>query len=204
MENNNSNNGGALITRLIKSLIVIIVMGIFFGLFLYEPRREIKDKNKENNENIIKTDVKILEVVDEEVLELYDRISYAVGYYCGVNIYYTNDKVTAKDIDNKLAFSMALSAMNRDGENSIDNPVNIKADDMEEKIKSILGKDYKYKNLNIKCNNSVNVESVGNASFKSNATGLVEIGNTINTLGAILTELCNDLIALKIKFFQKI
>ncbi len=57
--------------------------------------------------------------------------------------------------------------------------------------------DYKYKNLNIKCNNSVNVESVGNASFKSNATGLVEIGNTVNTLGAILTELCNDLIALK-------
>ena len=144
MENKNNNSGGALITRLIKSIIVIIVMGVFFGLFLYEPRREIKDKNKENDEEIIKTDVEILEVVDDEVVKLYETISYASSYYCGVNIYYTNDKVTSKNIDNKLAFNMALNAMIDDGENSVDNPTNIKAEDMDKKIDSILGKDYEY------------------------------------------------------------
>ena len=46
MENKNNNSGGALITRLIKSIIVIIVMGVFFGLFLYEPRREKLCKRK--------------------------------------------------------------------------------------------------------------------------------------------------------------
>lgn len=139
---NNLNNSGSLLVRLIKAFITIIVMGIFFGLFFYEPRREINNKNEKDS--VIKTDVEILEVVDEEVLDLFDTISYAVSYHCGVNIYYTNDRVTAKDIDNKLAFNMALKAMIDDGENFIDNPTNIKEEEMDKKIDSILGKDYEY------------------------------------------------------------
>lgn len=55
----------------------------------------------------------------------------------------------------------------------------------------------KYKNsYSLDCDRNMDFKSQTNASFKSKGMGLIEIGNVSQTLGAILTELCQDLSSL--------
>ena len=53
---------------------------------------------------------------------------------------------------------------------------------------------FKYNNTYaLDCDRTMDFKSQGNASFKSKGQGILDIGNTTNTLGAILKELCQDL-----------
>lgn len=54
---------------------------------------------------------------------------------------------------------------------------------------------YKNKKI-IDCKSSLECETQGNITFKSKTPALIELGNTVATLGGILSEICQDLSSL--------
>jgi len=54
-----------------------------------------------------------------------------------------------------------------------------------------------YKNKrSVNCNSTLDISAMSSISLKSKTSSLLEIGNTVATLGAILTEICQDLATL--------
>jgi len=141
-----------------KGLIIFIslVVGLLIGLggsYYYFEVIQKENKSNDNQEQVdnnkTQEQIKVLEITDVEVTKLYNNISYASGYYCGVNDYYTNEKITVDNISEKLAFAIAELQIYNDklatGQQNIFNKGDgFTAEELNKKIVSIFGKNYKY------------------------------------------------------------
>lgn len=147
MDNKKSN------TSLIIIIILILCLIVASGYILYDKvlkPEQSKNQIEDNNEKESKEEVSVenLEITDQQVTSLYEKISHASGYYCGVDDYFTDKKVESKDISNNLAFNIALMSLYEKGlkisgaNGDTNTGDDITKEQMDTEIDSIFGKDY--------------------------------------------------------------
>ena len=95
-----------------------------------------KDEDK-NEDYIIK-----LEVNDNTVVDLFNKMNNVAGHYCGVPEYYTNSKVTAASLGNEFVYELAVLNVEK-----MYGKVDITEAQFDNVVSSILGSNYKYNHI---------------------------------------------------------
>lgn len=152
MEEKKKNTG----TTFLIVLLVLALIGtsgyIVYDKFIAKEEKQESQvtKKDDEDEDKDKSEIKVLEVTDSEVQDVFKKISNGLSTYCGVDDYYKNVKVTSNDITNDLAFNIAvLQIYNDKVAQGIKNPFSAVGDaftatEVETKIASTFGKDYKF------------------------------------------------------------
>ena len=109
-------------------------------------KKEVNTEEKLEKSNKEKTgEIEVLEVIDPTVQSLYNNISRGLGYFCGVDAYYTDSKVTNSSISNQLAFSIALIQLGNSGIEIVNEGVTFTKEQINAEIYKIFGKNYRFK-----------------------------------------------------------
>ncbi len=121
----------------IMTIVVLLLMMAFASSFYLMYDNNIFSKEKKE------TEVE-LDVMSEEVTSLYDKISYGLNLYCGVNDYYTNKKVVASDISNETAFELVLTQLHEKGLYNIISGGSFRKEAVDEVLLELFGSDYTF------------------------------------------------------------
>ena len=97
-------------------------------------------KDEEENEN--KDYITKLEVNDNTVVDLFNKMNSVAGHYCGVSEYYTDSKVTAASLGNEFVYELAVSNVEK-----MYGKVDITEAQFDNVVSSILGSNYKYNHI---------------------------------------------------------
>lgn len=112
------------------------------------------ENNSKNETTKNKEQIEILEITDSQVIKLYNNISNAIGYYCDIDDYYKDEKVTVNNLSEDLALNIAIFQLYNDKKESGQGIKFYKGDsftseELNKKITEIFGKNFKYTNKDI-------------------------------------------------------
>ena len=134
-------------------LVIVLILALGYiaydkGLIFSNPssNTDISDKEdnagnkKEEDEN--KDYITKLEVNDNTVVDLFNKMNNVAGHYCGVPEYYTNSKVTAASLGNEFVYELAILNVEK-----MYGKVDITEAQFDNVVSSILGSNYKYNHI---------------------------------------------------------
>ena len=137
----------------IWALVIVLILALGYiaydkGLIFSNPssNTDISDKEdnagnkKEEDEN--KDYITKLEVNDNTVVDLFNKMNNVAGHYCGVPEYYTNSKVTAASLGNEFVYELAVLNVEK-----MYGKVDITEAQFDNVVSSILGSNYKYNHI---------------------------------------------------------
>ena len=134
----------------IWALVIVLILALGYiaydkGLIFSNPssNTDISDKEdnagnkKEEDEN--KDYITKLEVNDNTVVDLFNKMNNVAGHYCGVSEYYTDSKVTAASLGNEFVYELAVLNVEK-----MYGKVDITEAQFDNVVSSILGSNYKF------------------------------------------------------------
>lgn len=126
--------------NVIIAILLIALLGSV-GYTIYDKvlKKENTPEKELQQEKTTKETEEYLEITDQLVLDTIDKIDSALGYYCGTEKeYMKNEKVTAKDITNELAYATVMTRLMTDTNSPIP------ASQLDKAIDETFGKDYQF------------------------------------------------------------
>ena len=118
-------------------VILVVLIVAFIALYFLGKRAQKKKEEDENKDYITK-----LEVNDNTVVDLFNKMNNVAGHYCGVSEYYTDSKVTAASLGNEFVYELAVLNVEK-----MYGKVDITEAQFDNVVSSILGSNYKYNRL---------------------------------------------------------
>ena len=145
-------------TSKVTILALVIVLILALGYIAYDKglifgnsstnTTDVSDKDnnagnkKDEEENENKDYITKLEVNDNTVVDLFNKMNSVAGHYCGVSEYYTDSKVTAASLGNEFVYELAVSNVEK-----MYGKVDITEAQFDNVVSSILGSNYKYNHI---------------------------------------------------------
>lgn len=139
----------------IWALVIVLILALGYiaydkGLIFSNPSSNTDISDKDNNtgnkkdeeENENKDYITKLEVNDNTVVDLFNKMNNVAGHYCGVSEYYTNSKVTAASLGNEFVYELAVLNVEK-----MYGKVDITEAQFDNVVSSILGSNYKYNHI---------------------------------------------------------
>lgn len=138
----------------IWALVIVLILALGYiaydkGLIFSNPSTNTTDvSDKDNNagnkkdEDENKDYITKLEVNDNTVVDLFNKMNNAAGHYCGVSEYYTDSKVTAASLGNEFVYELAVLNVEK-----MYGKVDITEAQFDNVVSSILGSNYKYNHI---------------------------------------------------------
>ena len=137
----------------IWALVIVLILALGYiaydkGLIFSNPssNTDISDKEdhagnkKEEDEN--KDYITKLEVNDNTVVDLFNKMNNVAGHYCGVSEYYTDSKVTAASLGNEFVYKLASLNVEK-----MYGKVDITEAQFDNAVSNIFGSNYKYNHI---------------------------------------------------------
>ncbi|MBO5138737.1 MAG: hypothetical protein J6B89_03810 [Bacilli bacterium] len=202
MEKEKKDSGKTIIITLLVIIVIVLSAFIVWDKVLKPNDTTTNNNNTEKNtnnkkeENTEESKKITLDTTSPEVLNLFNTLDEALGIYWGNFIYFTDKKFEAKDFTNDYAYRIAVNSMNVYDANSQDmsnRGKNFTEDQLNERIKEIFGKDYKFEHKNYatcpaweynKANKTYEYQGAecGGSSARTNLKRVVRVIKTDNTI----------------------